>query len=114
MLELYSKAKEHGQLFFHKHYCLFNNHNVSAFDGGAIKLISIDYDCALEKSLVTVLFADGSCSQWTTKRLTPYNYQFGVAVSFDGKLLFVQTWENGLFCLDSYTGERIWKTKSEE
>ena len=113
MLELYNKAKEHGQPFFHKHYCLFNNHNISAFDGGAIKLISIDYDCALEKSVVTVLFVDGSYSQWTTKWITPYNYQFGVAVSFDGKYLFAQTWESGLLCLDSHTGERIWKTKSK-
>ena len=113
MNDLYNHTREHGKVFFHKNYCLFNNHNVTAFDAGAVKLISIDFDCDLNESAVTVLFSDDSYSRWTTKWLTPYIVQFGVAVSFDGKLLFVQTWESGLFCLDSYTGERIWKTKSK-
>lgn len=113
MNELYNKAKEQGRLFFHKYYCLFNNHNITAFNAGAVHLITIDYDCHLQKSAVTVLFADGSRSQWNTKWITPYIDQFGVAVSFDGKYLFAQTWESGLLCLDSRTGERIWKTKSK-
>ena len=32
MLELYNETQKHGQPFFHKHYCLFNNHNISAVD----------------------------------------------------------------------------------
>lgn len=113
MDELYTQAKEYGRPFFHRNYCLFNNHNVTAIDTGAIRLISIDAHCDSRESYVTVLFADGSRSQWSTKWLTTYNFQFGVAVSFDGKYLFAQTWENGLFCLDSHTGESIWKTKSK-
>lgn len=113
MNELYNQAKIHGQPVFHKNYCLFNNHNVTAMDTGAVRLISIDYDCILGKAEVTVLFTEGGCSRWSTKWLTSYNYQFGVAVSFDGKYLFAQTWENGLLCLDTRTGERIWKTKSK-
>lgn len=113
MNELYIHTKEHGKPIFHKNYCLFKNHNVTAFDAGAISLVSIDHDSLLEKQIVTVLFADGSCSRWSTKWFTPYIYQFGVAVSFDGKFLFAQTWENGLLCLDSHTGEKVWKTKSK-
>lgn len=30
-----------------------------------------------------------------------------------GKYLLAQTWESGLLCLDSRTGERVWKTKSK-
>lgn len=113
MNELYNHAIEHGKVFFHKNYCLFNDHNVTAFDGGAVKLISFDFDCDLNESVVTVIFSDETYSQWTTKWLTPYNVQFGVAVSNDGKFVLAQTWENGLLCLDSRTGERIWKTKSK-
>lgn len=113
MNELYNQTKTHGQLFFHKNYCLFNNHNVTAIDNGAVRLISIDSSCIADKSVVTVFFADGGCSRWSTKWLTSYNYQFGVAVSFDGKYIFAQTWENGLLCLDAHTGEMVWKTKSK-
>ena len=114
--ELYNKAKEQGQLFFHKNYCLFNNHNITAFDAGKVRLISIETVCKpyeSEPSLVSVLFDDGNCSQWSSKWLTPYIFQFGVAVSFDGKFLFAQTWENGLICLDARTGEKVWKSKSK-
>lgn len=110
--ERYAQAKEHGQVFFHKNYCLFHNHNVTATDAGAVRLIVMDSDCEGEETAVTVVFSNGSNAQWNTKWLTPYIFQFGVAASFDGKFLFAQTWESGLLCLDSKTGERIWKTKS--
>ena len=116
MNELYNKAKEEGRLFFHKRYCLFNNHNITAFDSGKVRLISIEtvykpYE--FEPSLVSVMFNDGNCSQWSSKWFTPYIFQFGVAVSLDGNFLFVQTWENGLICLDARTGEKVWKSKSK-
>lgn len=110
--ERYTQAKEHGQLFFHKNYCLFHNHNVTAFDAGAVRLIVMDSDWEGDEAAVIVVFSDGSNAQWNTKWLTPYIFQFGVAVSFDGKYLFAQTWESGLLCLDSKTGEKVWKTKS--
>lgn len=112
MDELYNRAKEFGCLFFHKNYCLFNKHNVTAFDAGGIRLISMEAG-EFETSSVTVVFDDGSCAQWSSKWFTSYIFQFGVAVSFDGKYLFAQTWENGLICLDARTGETVWKSKSK-
>lgn len=110
--ERYTQAKEQGRVFFHKKYCLFHHRNVTAFDAGAVRLIAMDSAGEGEGSSVTVLFSDESIAQWTTKWLSPYIFQFGVAASFDGKYLFAQTWESGLICLDSKTGERVWKTKS--
>ena len=113
MNELYNQTKKHGRMFFHKNYCLFHNHNVTAIDAGTVRLISIDPDGDLGTSIVTVFFADGSCSRWSTRWLSAYNFQFGVSVSFDGKYLFAQTWDHGLLCLDSHTGKKVWKTKSK-
>ena len=112
MNELYERAKEHGQVVFHKNYCLFNDHKLTAFDTGSIRLISLEMPCGSDVALVSVLFHDGSCSQWSSKWVTPYIFQFGVAASADGKCLFAQTWENGLVCLDARTGEKVWKSKS--
>lgn len=50
---------------------------------------------------------------WKSKWLSSYLVQFGISVSFDGNYVFVQTWENGLLCLDSHTGKVIWRTKSK-
>lgn len=123
MTELYKLTKENGDIVFHGKYCLYKYHKATAyftiaFDAGAIRLIILDssYDpenYGAQITYVTVLFEDGSISAWKTKWLSSYNYQFGVASSFDGKYIFIQTWENGLFCLDAHTGEKIWRTKSK-
>ena len=63
-------------------------------------------------SKVTVFFRNGEKAVWMCQYLSSYAMQFGVSVSKDGEKVFVQTWEMGLLCFDSHTGERIWKTKS--
>jgi len=64
-------------------------------------------------SVITVKYRTGETYQWKTMYINCYNMdQFGIAVSNDGTMVFAQTWENGLFCLDAKTGERIWRTKS--
>lgn len=123
MNELYDMTKENGRIVFHRKYCMYKYHKATAyftiaFDVGAIRLIILDspYDpenYGPQITYVTVLFEDGSISAWKTKWLSSYNYQFGVAASFDGKYVFVQTWDNGLFCLNAHTGEKLWRTKSK-
>lgn len=123
MKELYDLTKENGEIVFHREYCLHKYHKAIAyftiaFDAGAIRLITLDspYDpenYGPQLTSVKVLFEDGSISAWKSKWISSYNYQFGVAVSIDGKYVFVQTWDNGLFCLDAHTGEKVWRTKSK-
>ena len=112
MREAYIQALEHGCIVFHKNYCLYNNNKAIAFDSGAICLITLSFDTVPDNANVTVFFADDSKADWTTKWISSYNFQFGLAVSPDGNYIFVQTWENGLLCLNSHTGEKIWRTKS--
>ena len=61
---------------------------------------------------VTVYFSDGTKAEWISDYMDVYIAQFGIAISDDGTKIFAQTWENGLYCLDARTGERIWRTKS--
>lgn len=61
---------------------------------------------------IKVFFSDGKIGEWKTKYIDSYITQFGIAVSEDGKYVFAQTWENGLFCYNSMTGEKIWRTRS--
>lgn len=110
--EIYLQTKEKGEIVFHRNYCLYRYGKETAFDAGAIRLITLDRDSTSEPFVVSVFFEDGSKAEWTTKWISSYNFQFGIACSFDGKYIFVQTWENGLFCLDSHTGENLWRTKS--
>ena len=113
MNESYIQVLEKGCEVFHRNYRLYNNNKMTAFDNGAIRLITVALDGELDNTDVTVFFADASIAEWTTKLISSYNFQFGLAVSSDGKYVFVQTWENGLFCLDSHTGKEIWRTKSK-
>lgn len=63
-------------------------------------------------STVEVLFRDGSEYTWQNKHVcTVYNGQFGISVSGDGRFLFVQTWDKGMFCYDARTGIQVWRTK---
>ena len=60
---------------------------------------------------VEVLFRDGREYTWKNNRVsTVYNGQFGISVSPDGRFVFVQTWDRGLFCYDSGTGKQVWRT----
>ena len=112
MNEIYRETMENGDIVFHRNYCLYHYGKMTAFDAGVIRLITLDFDATPASAAVCVFFEDGSRAEWTTKWISSYNFQFGIAVSFDGKCVFVQTWENGLFCLDARTGEKLWRTKS--
>lgn len=43
-----------------------------------------------------------------------YNSQFGITLSDDGRLFFVQSWEAGLFCFNTQTGELQWHNKQKK
>ena len=110
---VYKQVLKDGRIIFHRNYCMYNNRTDIAFDAGTVRLISLDLTSNPGLTSVKVFFDDGSSSEWITKWITSYNFQFGIAPSVDGACLFVQTWENGLFCLDSRTGEKHWRTKSK-
>lgn len=120
---LYAMTVENGRKMFHGGYCLYAHHKATgvlavAYDAGAIRLVTVENTYDPEQygpqfACVSVFFEDGSRAAWNTTWITSYNYTFGLAVSPDGKYLFVQTWENGLLCFNSRTGQRIWKTKSK-
>lgn len=59
-----------------------------------------------------VTFFHGETYEWQEKYFDVYGNQFGISVSMDGKLVFVQTHERGLRAYDSRTGALRWKTKS--
>ena len=62
---------------------------------------------------VTIYYADGSVASWTNRLFDAYITQFGISISADGDYIFAQTWENGLYCISSRTGEKIWRTQSK-
>lgn len=63
---------------------------------------------------IEIFFSAGEYAKWSAKMFdAAYIRQFGISVSNDGKRVFLQTWENGLYCLDSKSGEKIWRTKSK-
>ncbi len=114
MNELYMRAAREGEVHFHKNYRLFNNRREIAFDGGTIRLVALKSASDSDNTDVTVWFRDGNCAQWQSRWIEcGYIFQFGVAVSTGGEYVFAQTWDKGLFCLDSRTGERVWRSKSK-
>lgn len=63
------------------------------------------------ESKIRITYKNGESFQWSCQWISSYNGQFGISVSRDGRFVFVQTWDKGLFCLDARTGEKIWQTK---
>ena len=86
-----------------------SGHYFVAYRDLPIRYLWIDFN----QNKVTVYFADGTLASWTNTFLDAYVMQFGIAVSKDGRYVFVQTWENGLYCFSAKTGEKIWRTKSK-
>lgn len=118
MTELYKLTIENGDIVFHRKYRLYKYHKATglfttAFDAGVVRQIALETTSFSLDATVSVYFEDGQISKWKTKWISSYIYQFGVAASPDGKYIFIQTWENGLFCLDAHTGEKVWRTKSK-
>ncbi len=110
-------------LFYHKRYS-------SHFEFSKIKeavISNLIYEnCAIEKitysfikatdklSDIEIFFSNGERSKWNADRLdSAYIRQFGISVSNDGNRVFFQTWASGLYCVDSRTGETVWRTKSK-
>lgn len=62
---------------------------------------------------VVIEYRDGRVFEWLEKNdlNNAYNGQFGLSVSLDGRFVFVQSWEKGLFCYNAQTGELVWRTK---
>ena len=84
----------------------------TTYFGGAIGQVRVLHPQWEAPHEVEVLFRDGNRYSWTNSVISiAYNGQFGTGVSGDGRFLFVQTWDKGLFCYDSRTGRQIWRTK---
>ena len=62
---------------------------------------------------VVIEYRDGRVFEWLEKNdlNNAYNGQFGLSVSLDGRFVFVQSWEKGLFCYNAQTGDLVWRTK---
>lgn len=114
MEELYQNTVANGRRFFHQEYCLYINGKDMVYDRGPIRCICLYFPLGDRRETeVQVVYRNGEVFSWTTKWISSYILQFGVAVSVDGNCVFAQTWENGLFCLNARTGEIIWRTKSK-
>ncbi len=119
-MTVYDKALAGGWVQHHGCYSIYKENfgdTCQAYDNGAIRLLSVVYhqhdNLEVYPNHITVEFRNGEVYAWKTKYIDSYNMtQFGIAVSVDGRYVFAQTWENGLFCFDARTGERIWRTKS--
>ena len=113
MTEFFELTKEKGEVVFHGKYCLHKYHKETglfliAFDAGAVRQIVMETPGFSQDTTVSVYFDNGQISRWKTKWISSYIYQFGVAASFDGEYIFIQTWENGLLCVDVYTDVMAW------
>ena len=105
------------ETFFHEEYSVTfgDDRNTYLYDTGAVEKIELSYPIPRNDSpvSVTVNYRSGERYCWKTKYLeSVYIRQFGLAVTADGNCVFVQTWENGLYCLDARTGDKRWRTKS--
>jgi hypothetical protein len=95
---------------YHQQYRLSHHDHTTTFDSCPIHCIHLD---KLDKE-ITVHFTSGETAQWQCKWAEPgYLSQFGIAASADGRYVFIQTWENGLFCFCSRTGQILWRTESK-
>lgn len=62
--------------------------------------------------MCTIYFKDGGSADHFVGCNVVYNEQFGIPISPDGKLLFVNSWEKGLTAFRTTTGEKIWHFKA--
>lgn len=85
---------------------------VTSYFSGSIERVYVISPHPDEENTVEVLFRDGSQYSWKNKHISiAYHRQFGTSVSRDGRFLFVQTWDKGLFCYEAKTGKQVWRTK---
>lgn len=86
-----------------------SGHYFVAYENSPIHYLWVD----LNLNKVTVHYTNGSAVSWTNSFFGAYITQFGISISADGRYIFAQTWENGLYCFSSQSGEKIWRTKSK-
>ena len=99
----------------HKNYVLSSSKDqpwIYVYSAGEIEFTKIIIAKDDVPHTVVVKYRSGETYSWQNKYISSYIDQFGIAVSFDGNMLFIQTWENGLLCVKPKTGEQIWRTKS--
>ena len=99
---------------YHKNYCIYLSYNspwLYQYSHGSIESVHMILDNKSSERAIVVKQRSGETYTWNSKYFNSYIDQFGIAVSFDGTRIFAQTWENGLFCFNAVTGERIWRTK---
>jgi hypothetical protein len=100
----------------HKNYSISSSKDqprTYVYSEGAIEYTQIVFENNDTQGSVIVQYKSGEKYTWKNKYIScSYVGQFGIAVSSDGKMLFIQSWENGLFALNAKTGEQIWRTKS--
>ncbi len=85
--------------------------NDTIYTSGVIKKTSVKHNM-YEPSQIVIEYRDGTVYQWHCDTVvTSYNHQFGISVSYDGRYVFAQSWEKGLFCYHAKTGELAWRTK---
>jgi hypothetical protein len=101
------------EMIYHQNYCICSKGHEFSYDAGAIRRIYLEFPLGVIGAEIQIYFANGEMYWWKSKWISSYILQLGIAVSYDGKYVFAQTWENGLLCLDSHTGEVIWRTKSK-
>ncbi len=85
------------------------------YHGGCIAAIRVTARNAADPvSRLHLSWRDGQTAEWSVGQpeIAAYAEQFGLSVSQDGRFIFVQTWDSGLYCLDAATGEKIWRSQS--
>lgn len=58
-----------------------------------------------------IYFCDGRVTEFDAKCETAYNWQYGLSVSKDDRVIFIPKYEYGLFAYDTGTGKLIWKLR---
>ncbi len=96
--------------FYDSHQFGDDNGWWTIYKRGAIDKIFVFSPLHADIQTIVVHFRDGKKFEWQTKYIDIYTHQYGLHVSWDGNRVFAQTWEMGLMCFDSRTGERLLKT----
>ena len=85
---------------------------ITSYFSGPVERVCVLSTHPDDPESLEVLFRDGSQYQWTNRNVSiAYHRAFGISVSRDGRFLFVQTWDKGMFCYDVKTGAQVWRTK---
>lgn len=107
------------KVVYHSQYVLTADERVYKYSSGEIESISLELRYSeetpseLASKSIAVHFRNSLVYKWDFPFNIAYIGQFGVSVSHDGKYIFVQSWESGLCCLNSQSGEKLWRTKSK-